>query len=254
VLPVGVTEDTDIGGAADRFPITRRSAIEAARSVDAIERQRGFEAIIAAYWKPVYKYIRIKWRKPNEDAKDLTQAFFAQALEKRFFDGYDAAKSRFRTFVRVCLDGFIANEEKAAHRMKRGGGVTVLSMDFESAEGELRTVPEPAAQSLDDYFDKEWTRSIFALALESFRNKCESAGKSVQVRLFERYYLNEGDEPKLSYQLLADEFQITTTTVTNYLAFARREFRKALLDNLRAITATEEEFRREARALLGASA
>ena len=128
------TDDSGLGGEGGRFPITHRSAILAARSDDPTERARAFDLIVTAYWRPVYKYIRIKWRKSNEDAKDLTQGFFARAIEKGFFDGYDHDKARFRTFLRVCLDGFIANEEKAAGRIKRGGEVTLLPLDFEDAE------------------------------------------------------------------------------------------------------------------------
>lgn len=39
--------------------------------------------------------------------------------------------------------------------------------------------------------------------------------------------------------------------VTNYLAWTRREFRRLVLEALREITATEEEWRSEARAVLG---
>ncbi|HEY2109817.1 MAG TPA: hypothetical protein VGH17_07940, partial [Candidatus Acidoferrales bacterium] len=62
----------------------------------------------------------------------------------------------------------------------------------------------------------------------------------------------EGDGArKASYAELAKEFQIAPTDVTNYLAFARREFRRIALDSLREMTASEDEFRREARELLG---
>jgi hypothetical protein len=42
--------------------------------------------------------------------------------------------------------------------------------------------------------------------------------------------------------------------VTNHLHWARRELRKAVLEKLRETTASEEEFRDEARALLGVEA
>jgi hypothetical protein len=82
------------------------------------------------------------------------------------------------------------------------------------------------------------------------RVHCENAGKSIQFQLFERYDLDEAD-PKPSYAQLAEGFGLATTDVTNYLAFARREFRRCVLDQLREMTATDEEFRREAQALLG---
>jgi hypothetical protein len=44
---------------------------------------------------------------------------------------------------------------------------------------------------------------------------------------------------------------LPVTQVTNHLYWARREFRAAVLLVLREITASEAEFRAEARALLG---
>ena len=129
--------DTDIGGAQHRFPVTNQSAIVLARSADQVVRQRAFETILASYWKPVYKYVRLKWQTSNEDAKDLTQGFFATAFEKNYFASYDAGKASFQTFLRTCLDGYIANERKAETRIKRGGGIEHFQLDFVTAEDEF---------------------------------------------------------------------------------------------------------------------
>ena len=248
----GLDMDTSIGGRSGRFPATEWSAIVAAGSTDPAERTRAMETLIAAYWKPVYKYVRIKWRKSNEDAKDLTQGFFAAAIEKDFFKSYDPAKARFRTFLRTCLDGFISNEEKAARRIKRGGDAVLLSIDFESAEDEIRRADLPAPETLDEYFDKEWVRSLFGLAIDNLKAECEAKGKSVHFRLFESFYLDEeNDSGRITYDRLARESGLSTSNVTNYLAYARREFRRIVLERLREVTATQEEFRREARSLLG---
>ena len=244
-------DDTGIGGAHDIFPATRWSAIVALRSDEAGERSRAIEAVVATYWKPVYKYLRIKWGKSNEDAKDLTQGFFAKAIEKEFFSGYDPQKARFRTFLRACLDGFVANENKAAGRLKRGGAAQILSLDFESAEGELQHAEIPAAQALDEYFEKEWIRSLFALTIERLDAECKSQGKEIHFRLFQKYDLDEGPENKPSYEQLAEEFELSISKVTNYLAFTRREFRRIVLEKVRELTASDEEFRDEARQLLG---
>lgn len=235
-----------------RFPVTQLSAIVAASSTNPEERTRAFEVLVSAYWMPVYKYVRIKWNKPGEDARDLTQGFFAEAIEKNFFARFDPSKAKFRTFLRTCLDGFVANENKAASRIKRGGDVTILSLDFDGAEEQLRIAATPAADAMDEYFDKEWARSVFSLALESFRAQMIATSKETHLRLFERYVLDAEDEAtKTSYKALASEFKLSTTDVTNYLALARREFRRIVLEKLRELTATDEEFRREARALLG---
>lgn len=75
-----MSEDT-IGGGDGRFPETRRSAVIAARSDDVAERRRALDLLIRAYWKPVYKYIRIRWNKSSDEAQDLTQEFFARLIE-----------------------------------------------------------------------------------------------------------------------------------------------------------------------------
>lgn len=63
--------------------------VAAAGSVDPEVRRQAFDALVAAYWKLVYKYVRVKWGAGAEDARDLTQELFTRALEKRFFDRYD---------------------------------------------------------------------------------------------------------------------------------------------------------------------
>jgi len=71
-----------------------------------------------------------------------------------------------RTYFRVCADSFALNEIKAASRKKRGGEVTHVALDFSAAEDELRAQTiDPAAipspESLEEFFEKEWIRSLF---------------------------------------------------------------------------------------------
>jgi RNA polymerase sigma factor (sigma-70 family) len=206
--------DTQIGGQDSRFPETRKSAVAAARSGDAAFRRPGQEAIVAAYWKPVYRYIRLRWRRSNEDSKDLTQSFFAAFIEKDWAARYQAEKGTFRTFLRVCLDRFLANEHKFSGRQKRSADLIALDFDVAGTES-------PAA-----LFEREWERSVFEDAIDELRENLRKRGREVCFAVFERCDLAE--EP-VSYELLSREFEIPVTTVTNYLASARRELRKLVL-------------------------
>jgi RNA polymerase sigma factor (sigma-70 family) len=232
------------------FPATRWSLIAAARSAEPEARQRALEVLVTAYWKPVYKYVRLRWDKDNEQAQDLTQEFFFRLLEKDFLAQYDPQRARLRTFLRVCVDHLIANENKAARRLKRGGEAQFLPLDFESAEGELRQVEIPSPGTMEDFFEREWVRSIFSLSLERLRRECEERGKVMHFRLLEFYDIEEGGK-ELTYEQVAQQFSLKPSDVTNYLAFARREFRRIVLDQLREMTGGEDEFRREAHTLLG---
>jgi RNA polymerase sigma-70 factor (ECF subfamily) len=220
----------------------------AAQSSDPATRRWAIETVSAVYWRPVYKYVRVKWDLIPEDAADFTQDFFARLLEKEFLDSYDRSKGLLRTYLRTCADRMFMNQLRDAKRLKRGGGNTHLPLDFEAAEQELAAMPR--ADSPEECFDKEWVRSLFALGLQRLKASCESGGKTIHFELFERYDLDESDS-RPTYAQLAQELGLAPTDVTNYLASVRRNFRQCVLDQLRAMTASEEEFRREAHALLG---
>lgn len=243
--------DTSMGGSQSRFPETRRSAVVDFNSADPALRSCAAEALISAYWKPVYKYIRVRWRRSNEDAKDLTQTFFARAFEKEFFRGYDPEKARFRTYLRACLDAFLAREDQAAGRIKRGGEAHTVSLDFETAEGELRQ-HDVASDELppEEYFHREWVRNLFAMAVDELRRDCDQRGKQIAYRVFESYDLCE-DGGKPTYDGLAAELGISTAAVTNHLAAMRRALRQRVLERIREATATEREYKSEVRAVLG---
>ncbi|MBL8950913.1 MAG: hypothetical protein JNK82_09070 [Myxococcaceae bacterium] len=92
------------------FPTTHGSAVQRVRSDDAGERSRAFSTLVAAYWKPAYKHLRLKWKQTPQGAEDTVQAFFARAFERDFFASYDPTKARFRTFFKLCLDRHQSNQ------------------------------------------------------------------------------------------------------------------------------------------------
>jgi RNA polymerase sigma factor (sigma-70 family) len=243
--------DTDLGGPAV-YPATRCSVVRATGDPDPGIRRDAFETLVAAYWKPVYKYIRIRWSLPNEDAKDLTQAFFVRAVEKGYLAPFDPAKARFRTFLRVCVDGFVAKEHRAATSQKRGGDATFCALDFEEADGEVIQRAPAAALNPDDIFRQEWVRALFGLAVGDLRQQCLAAGKETHFKLFQRYDLEGPEIPEApTYAQLGEEFGLPVTQVTNYLAAIRRQFRGLVVERVRATTGSAEEFEEECRRLFG---
>jgi len=153
--------------------------------------------------EPVYSYIRIRWHCSNEDAKDLTQSFFAAALERNFFAGYDARKGTFRTFLRVCLDRFLAN----ARSSRCGKSVRA------SGSCLMRNRPRR--------FSKESGRGA------SSKTRSRNCGRPLKragaqcVRGVRALRSRRGSS---KLRRLAREFGITSTAVTNYLASARRNY------------------------------
>jgi RNA polymerase sigma-70 factor (ECF subfamily) len=233
--------DTAIGGTHDRFPSTRMSLLEAASASDRLPND-ALDQVVALYWKPIYKYIRLKWHKSNEEAKDLTQGFLASALERDFFQRFDPGQASFRTYLRMALDRFAANEHASANRQKRGGGLVI---DFEGLEAE----PSDGGASPEELFHREWQRQLFTLAVEELRGHCERAGKRLQFEIFEAYDLADGDRP--DYAGLAERHGITATTLNNHLAWSRRMLRGFVTERLRGVTSGDRELRAEMRSAFG---
>lgn len=225
------------------FPTTRRSVVLALSSSDAAERTRAFDTLVACYWKPLYKYARVAGRRSREDAEDLTQSFFVRAFEKESLAQYDARKASFRTFLRLLFDRHAANEWKAGQRLKRGGAD--VHLDFESAEAEIGR--DSSQLTPEEYFHREWVRSVFTVAVERLRGE----NKQPHFAIFEAYDLDE--DRSVSYRELAARFGISETQVTNHLAAMRRRFRELVIEALREVTASEAELQSEMRALFGGS-
>jgi len=236
------------------FPDTRRSLVTAVKSGDGDERARALETLAEAYWRPVYTYVRLKGGLRHDEAADLTQEFFARLVEKDWLARFDASRTRLRTYLRVLVDGLVANESKARNRLKRGGGIKVLSLDLEAVRREVEERRSSGERSPEDFFEREWVRSVFSLAVTRLRDRTTASGQEKRFGVFSAFDLEEAvgsADARPSYQDLALRFGMTVVDVTNQLAAARRDFRRIILDLLRELTVSDAEFRAEARALLG---
>jgi RNA polymerase sigma factor (sigma-70 family) len=233
------------------FPVTRLSVVERTRSSDAEVRRVALDAIIEAYWKPVYKYLRMKWSLTPDDAADLTQEFFTTALEKDVVENYDPARARFRTYLRMCLDGFASNARKAERRLKRGGGVALVPLDFETAEGEMTTREPAVVADVDELFYREWVRALLERSVADLKRAADDSGRPVMFEVFSRYDLIDDEASRPTYAEIGRALGLSAATVTNHLAAMRRQFRTILLNRLRELTSSEEEWEAEAAKLLG---
>lgn len=231
------------------FPPTRLSIVARVRSDDADTRRVAHEVLVDAYWKPIYKYLRLKWHLSPDAAADATQEFFVSVLERDLVGRYDASRARFRTYLRLCLDGFVANQRKAERRLKRGGGVATVPLDFTTAEGELVRIEPAVPADVDDLFYQEWIRALLDRAVADLRADAEVRNRQAMFEVFARYDLTDaGARP--SYDEIAVSLGLPVTTVTNHLAAMRRQFRTIVLDHLRELTGSDDEWEAEARRLL----
>ena len=243
---------TSVASKRAAFPTTRGSVISAVRDGDPERQQVALEILVTVYWRPVYTRLRLKWAAEPADAEDLTQEFFATALEREFFRDYDPERARFRTWLRVCLDRFAANARRAERRLKRGGGAAVMALDSSSAERELAAAGATTPEEADRWFDREWVRGLFDASVEALRRETAGTPREIRFSVFLRYDIQPPhDDERPSYRAIADELGIPVTQVTNHLAWSRREIRRLVLDRLAALAGSDAEVREEADLLFG---
>ncbi len=245
--PYETMEDERIQAPAGSFPTTHPSALLGLHSADPQIRAQSLTRLAQLYWRPVYKHVRRRWHKAPDEAQELTQEFFLQAIDTETFQAYSAEKAHFRTFVRVVLDRFVIDRARRAFRKKRGRGTFTQPLDTETLEGELRS-DDDGVSNPETLFEREWVRSLVAIAVEALRVSCREKDKDEHFRVFERWYAGGRDE---SYASIGAALGLSAVTVMNRLNYARHEFRAAVLESLREFTSSERELREEARAVLG---
>jgi DNA-directed RNA polymerase specialized sigma24 family protein len=156
--------------------------------------REALETLCKTYWRPLYVFIRRQGHS-EDDARDLTQEFFAVLLERNDLGAIDPHKGKFRTFLLTALSHFLSNERDYARAAKRGGGRELISLDeLESERGSL-AAPAPEL-SPDRLFDHRWAITILERALNHLRLEQLQAGKGEQFDEL-RGYLSGWDDSVL---------------------------------------------------------
>jgi RNA polymerase sigma-70 factor (ECF subfamily) len=165
----------NVNSSADRFHTTHWSLIAAARSGGSPQAQAALAALCETYWYPLYAFIRRQGHS-MEDARDLTQEFFARLLEKDYLGSVDQEKGKFRSFLLACCKHFLANERDKSRAQKRGGGREPLSFDADAAES--RYTAEPSHNlTAEKLFERRWALVLLQNVLARLRVEQERAGK-----------------------------------------------------------------------------
>jgi RNA polymerase sigma factor (sigma-70 family) len=159
-----------------RFPTTRWSRVIAAGDPDAPRARESLADLCAAYWYPLYAYLRRRGQDPDR-ARDLTQDFFADALERGLLARADPARGRFRSFLRAACVNYLANSLDRDRALKRGGGRAALSIDSVDAEG--RYARELADELTPErIFDRSWALTLLERVLDRLGREYDEVGRS----------------------------------------------------------------------------
>jgi RNA polymerase sigma-70 factor (ECF subfamily) len=210
--------------------------------------QAALASLCAAYWYPLYAYIRSQGFSADQ-AEDLTQGFFAHLFEKDTLRAADRARGRFRSFLLTACKHFLVNEREKAHALKRGGGQAPLSLDFGPAEGRYRL--EPAHPwTPERLYERRWALTLLSNVLARLREEYQAAGKDVQFDSLKPFL--GGEEVAVSYAEVARHLGKTEGAVKEAVRRLRLRYREQLRAEIARTVEEEAQIDDEIRDLFAA--
>jgi RNA polymerase sigma factor (sigma-70 family) len=223
------------------FPNTRWSVILEAQDADSGVRDRALEQICRSYWLPIYAFARSQGLAPA-DAEDLTQNVLSDLLDKGAFARIDADKGKLRSFLRVATKNAIRDDWRKATRQKRGGGATVLSLDYEEAERHCAAVALAAVddQSPDRIFDRHWGMNLLDKTMERLEAAYTGEGKA-ELFAAVKGVLGHLDRNSPSHQDLAAQLGMTGGAVRVAVHRLRKRYRRILKEEIAQTLENESE-------------
>jgi RNA polymerase sigma factor (sigma-70 family) len=248
--PDHVTSHTASGPASVRpaaFITTHWSVVLQAQG-ESPAAQEALEDLCRTYWRPIYGFVRREGARP-EEAKDITQGFFALILERKDFSSVRQEKGRLRSFLLAALKHFMANERRDAATLKRGGGRTLLPLD-EAESYDVSEFDRRDMLSADLLYDRKWAFTVLDRVFACLRE--ESQG-SANTPLLERLNTLLSDEPDRPSQAeIGREFGMSENAVKQAFHRLRQRYRQLLREEVAHTVATPAEIEDELRHLIAA--
>ena len=238
--------DTAGGGRRD-LPSIRWSLVAGLQRGTVSARRDALGHLFERYSKPIYHYIRLKWSKSPDDARDLTEDFFVALLEGDALQRFEPGRSSFRNYLKGILRNFAADQFDAARALKRGGGVKVVSMPDVLHD----VVPDAAAVDPEKALDWAWRLIVYERALALTRQWFAAEKRESQFRTFETAVLNSDE--RLTDAQVAAKLGTTESSVGNHINVVRVKLREMIRSELIQTVLDKEQLEEEYRLIIGKS-
>ena len=226
------------------FGTTRWSLVLTAGRGDASAAEVALEELCQIYWYPLYTYLRRRGY-AETDAEDLTQEFFAWLLKRNWLSTADPQRGRFRSFLQVSFNRFLANEWDKTQAQKRGYGRTI-SLSWDDPESHCRWEPVDHLTPEQNY-DRCWALTLLDQVLNRLMAEYADQGKSNLYEELKPCLLGEQATP--SYAALGSKLGMTEGAVKVSVHRLRQKYRRTLQDEIAKTVVKPEEIEDEIRHL-----
>lgn len=235
-MPLSTKHSDGLGPGAGSFAETRWSQVRLAAEGAGEPALKAQEELCAAYWPPIYSFLRRKGHSPH-DAEDLTQQFFMRILGSHVFSRADRSKGRFRSFLLGSLKHFLADEWRRASTQKRRGEFLATKVDFSGAEECYLQEPDPNLTP-EQVYDRHWAATLLDLAYQKLREDFAAAHQLDRFEIL-KSYLSE-NPPRGEYKERAKQLGMTGTAMRVAVSRLRERYRQ-LVREIVADTLTDSK-------------
>ena len=203
---------------------TQWSLVVAARSVRGPEARQALDRLCRTYWPALYAFVRRLGWEP-EAARDLTQAYFAELLEKDYLAGIDASKGRFRSFLFTSMRHFLSHQRERSRAVKRGGAAWIVPLEMVASE-ERHALASATSPTPEEVFEQRWAMTVIEAAMERLRSESAAAGGERRFELLRPYLTSL--ERHAPYREVASSLNPTEAAVKVAVHRLRRRFGRCL--------------------------
>lgn len=210
------------------FATTHWSVVVSAGRNSSPNSQRALASLCERYWHPLYAYVRRRVSDINE-AQDLTQAFFAELLEKNYVGSATPERGRFRAFLLTAFRHFLSKEWERRRAQKRGGGRGPISLDFVSADSSLCIEPS-SGLTAEQLYDRQWAVTLLGQIMKRLEREFEKAGKSRRFEELKAFLI--GDHSGQTYAEVAKRLDMTETAAKMVVSRMRQRYRELLREEI----------------------
>ena len=212
---------------AEPFATTHWSAVLQAQG-ESLATKEALEKLCRIYWRPIYGFVRRQGLQA-EEAKDLTQGFFALLLERLDLETVRKKKGRLRSYLLTSLKHFLTNERSRAIAIKRGEGQRLIPLEaFREPE---RAGFEPTdAATADHIYERRWALTVLEQVMARLRDEHRSAGNVLFFDQMKKMLMDEPGRP--SKAEIASEFKMTENAVKQAFYQFRQRYQALLREEI----------------------
>ena len=215
------------------FATTQWNIVRNVADSDIEQSRSALQQLCKMYWYPLYSFVRHQGMDASTSA-DLTQAFFADLLERQDLKRVDSAKGKFRSFLLAAMKHFMQNQWKKAKALKRGGNRQFISLNANVADsryrGESAAIVAGREKTPEQIFQLQWARTLLDNVQRKIAQEYTERGKS---HVFEKLSLFlAGRTSEISMSAVAEQLSMTDVAVKVAVHRMRQRFGQLIRESI----------------------